>query len=260
MANFLSGFSLSQANNKRAKTASKNTVWRDERDPRIFYRLRPRAKKIVIKVDAARREITAVVPEKESNLNAAKAFVNAKWDWVVFQLETLPKAQPFVPRGTILFHGKTYALICPEKRGRATIDHDTRDIFVPGDMDTFEGRTKRFLIRQAREALTQCSRVHADTLGRKIKSISVRDTASRWGSCKKGNVQQGGTISYSWRLICAPPFVLDYVCAHECAHLIEGNHGKGFWALCDSLVDTVRPAKRWLRENGDMLHAIGARA
>ncbi len=129
---------------------------------------------------------------------------------------------------------------------------------VPAPEGTLEGRTKRFLIRQAREALTACTHVHAGSLGKKVDKISVRDTSSRWGSCKKGGRNKGGEISYSWRLICAPPFVLDYVAAHECAHLIEANHGRGFWDLCDELVDTVKPAKRWLNLNGAHLHAVGA--
>ncbi len=60
----------------------------------------------------------------------------------------------------------------------------------------------------------------------KAKRIAVRDQTSRWGSCSTT-----GVLSFSWRLILAPPFVLDYVAAHEVAHLAEMNHGAGFWAL-----------------------------
>lgn len=259
MANFFSRLTKNNADAIVAP-AKKNTAWVDERDARIIYRLRPRAQRISIKIDTAKREITVAVPKHSKRLQAAQNFVEQKWDWVQVQLETLPRAQPFIDGGSILFQGEMYTLHCPKKSGRAWVDHEARAINVPASPDTFEGRAKRFLIRQAREALANCSHVHAGALGKKIESISVRDTSSRWGSCKKGSPLKGGTISYSWRLVCAPPYVLDYVCAHECAHLVEANHGKGFWALCDELVDTVKPAKQWLNKNGHLLHAVGANA
>lgn len=198
------------------------------------------------------------VPGHERQLKPAQSFVRKKWDWIQVQLEALPEPQPFIDGGQILFEGELFDLICPGPRGRPFVDFGTQHIHVPAAPDTFEGRTKRFLIRQAREALTASTEYHADTLGKKVDKISVRDTSSRWGSCIKGHGPQGGKISYSWRLVCAPPFVLDYVAAHECAHLIEANHGKQFWTLVDDLVKTVKPAKKWLRDNGALLHAVGA--
>jgi len=209
-------------------------------------------------MDAAKREIAVSVPGHFRQLSAARRFVDRKWDWIQVQLETLPPPQPFAHSEFILFRGEHYELICPGPRGRAHFDEDAGQIIVPAPEGTLEGRTKRFLIRQAREALTMCTHVHAGTLGRKVDTISVRDTSSRWGSCIKGSQGKGGKISYSWRLVCAPPFVLDYVAAHECAHLIEANHGPDFWELCNDLVDTVKPAKKWLRDNGARLHAVGA--
>ena len=209
-------------------------------------------------MDAAKREVAVTVPGHERQLKAAQSFVHKKWDWIQVQLETLPAPQPFVDGGQILFEGELFDLVCPGPRGRPFVDFELKQLHVPAANDTLEGRTKRFLIRQAREALTASTHYHADVLGKKVDSISVRDTSSRWGSCIKGRGLKGGKISYSWRLVCAPPFVLDYVAAHECAHLIEANHGKQFWALVDDLVDSVKPAKKWLRDNGAQLHAVGA--
>lgn len=208
-------------------------------------------------MDAAKREIAVSVPDRASCLKDAQRFVDEKRDWIDVQLELLPPAQPFVDGGTLLFQGKLFTLACPGSRGRARSEPDTRKIIVPAPQDTLEGRTKRFLIRQAREALTQCTHYHAGRLGKQVHTIRVRDTSSRWGSCVTR--KSGSQLSYSWRLICAPPFVLDYVCAHECAHLIEPNHSRAFWDVCNGLVDTVKPAKRWLSQNGDRLHAVGAR-
>ena len=254
LLNKITRLSIGKAGPDRAA----QTQWVDEKDPRIIYYLRPRARRISIKMDSAKRAIAVTVPSAPAKLRAAKKFVSEKYDWILVQLESLPPAQPFVNGGNVLFRGENYSLICPSPRGRAAVDHGAKQIIVPANIDTFEGRAKRFLIREARTALTNCTHVHANKLGKSVERISVRDTSSRWGSCLKGNARRGGQISYSWRLVCAPPFVLDYVTAHECAHLIEANHGPGFWDLCSSLVETSAPAKRWLNQNGDRLHAVGA--
>lgn len=258
MAGFFKTLKLKSGARSQAKADGVQTKWIDADDPRIAYYLRPRARRISIKIDASKREVMVTVPRTKARLNDAQNFVRDKYDWILVQLEALPPAQPFVDGGFILFHGDFYQLLCPSPRGRPFIDHDKKHIYVPASPDTLEGRTKRFLIREARQALTQATQVHAGTLGKTIDKISVRDTSSRWGSCKKGSYGAGGQISYSWRLVCAPPYVLDYVTAHECAHLVEANHGAGFWALCDSLVDTTAPAKHWLSQNGAQLHAVGA--
>lgn len=258
MAGFLSKFNITRTGGSTGANPSHQTSWQDETDPRIFYHLRPRARRISIKMDAAKRNITVTVPGSVNRLKDAQRFVREKYDWILVQLEALPPAQPFIDGEQILFQGELYTLLSPRARGRAHIDYDLKEIHVPADVDTLEGRTKRFLIREAREALTASTHLHAGALGKPVDKISVRDTSSRWGSCVKGTPTQGGHISYSWRLVCAPAYVLDYVCAHECAHLIEANHGAGFWNLCDELVDTVKPAKRWLKTNGGQLHAVGA--
>jgi len=93
--------------------------------------------------------------------------------------------------------------------------------------------------------------LHAPKVGRKVRSLTLRDTRSRWGSCSAD-----GALSFSWRIVMAPPFVLDYLAAHEVAHLREMNHGPEFWTLCAKLCPRVEEAKRWLKRNGTMLHAL----
>ena len=229
---------------------------RDEDDPRIVYRLSDRARRISLKVNTADREVSVVVPGIRA-FQKAKAFARQQKDWIDVQLETLPPPQPFVPGGHVLVRGELYQLVSPQGRGRPKINHERRVINVPSpDPESFPGRVRRFLIREAREELEAASHHYADKLGKRIGKISVRDTSSRWGSCitRKGE----GHISYSWRLISAPPFVLDYVAAHECAHMVEDNHSAAFWAVCGSINDDVKKAKAWLRKNGAFLHAVGA--
>jgi predicted metal-dependent hydrolase len=81
----------------------------------------------------------------------------------------------------------------------------------------------------------------------------VRDQASRWGSCSTT-----GVLSYSWRLILAPPFVLDYLAAHEVAHLIEMNHSRKFWRLVEGIYPRMGEAKAWLDAHGADLHRYGS--
>ena len=178
-------------------------------------------------------------------------------DWINVQLESLPPAQPFIPGAQILLRGESYTLVRPDTRERPRVDNVHKRILVPApDEEAFSGRVRRLLIREAREELEAATHFYADKLSKKVGKISVRDTSSRWGSCvtRKGE----GHISYSWRLIAAPPFVLEYVAAHECAHLVEANHSASFWAVCASIFDDVKPAKKWLSQNGALLHAVGA--
>lgn len=241
---------------KNTAISRQKSVWPEERDSRVAYYLRPRAKRVRINVDAARRRIMVSVPGHVGNLPKAKRFAAQKWDWIQVQLEALPPAQPLYPESEILLFGETFTLKCPSTRGRAWVDDTLKTVNVPALPETFSGRTRRFLMREARRALTERTQIYADRIGKTVAKISVRDTSSRWGSCKQGRA--GGEISYSWRLICAPPFVLDYVVAHECAHLVHADHSKRYWALLDTMVDTVKPANTWLNKNGARLHAVGA--
>ncbi len=190
------------------------------------------------------------------SLPKAMKFVRDQKDWIEVQLEALPPAQPFEPGSGILFEGEIYRLVHPRGRGHPYVDRENFEIIVPAPEGTFEGRVKRLLIREARERLTESTRFYADQLQRPVEKISVRDTSSRWGSCitRKGK----GHISYSWRLISAPPFVLDYVAAHECAHMIEDNHSKAYWNVVAGIFPDYKKAKKWLNNNGPFLHAVGA--
>lgn len=242
--------------NTPAAPAKQDFPLRDSGDPRILYVLSDRARRVSLKVKASEREVHVVVPGIRHFKSALK-FARDSADWIDVQLEALPPPQPFIPGEDILYRGLSYRLIKPEGRGRASVDDVNRKIIVPSpDLESFPGRVRRFLIREARAELEAATHHYAAKLGKPIGKISVRDTASRWGSCitRKGE----GHINYSWRLICAPASVLDYVAAHECAHLIEANHSQAFWDVCASINDNVKTSKKWLNQNGAHLHAVGA--
>ncbi|WP_409433172.1 M48 family metallopeptidase [Litorimonas sp. RW-G-Af-16] len=255
MAGFLSRLKSGDAT-MRGPAVKDRFPLRDEDDPRVLYVLSDRARRISIKVKTADREVHVVVPGLRA-LKKAQSFAKEQRDWINVQLETLPPPMPFTPGQTILFQGQDYQLLSPAGTGRPKINRATHKIIVPSpDPESFPGRVRRLLIREAREELTAASHHYADKLGKTVGKVSVRDQSSRWGSCITRNGE--GHISYSWRLICAPPFVLEYVAAHECAHLVHDDHSKAFWDCCHSIFDEVKPATKWLNKNGATLHAIGA--
>jgi len=252
----MSGFFTKLTGQDKAVTQALPKEFRDPDDPRILYRLSDRAKRISLKVRPSDREVAVIVPSRGA-LAKAKSFAWENMEWINVQLEALPAPRPFVDGGQILIRGLEYTLINPSGRGRPKIDHINREVIVPSpDEESFAGRVRRLLIRDAREELEAATHHYAAMLGKRVSKVSIRDQSSRWGSCitRKGE----GQISYSWRLIGAPPFVLEYVAAHECGHLIEANHSPDFWAVVDSIFDDVKSAKKWLNKHGAELHALGA--
>jgi len=256
MSGFLKKFQKQKTPSRSPVAAKEKLQFRDEADPRIVYKISQRAKRISLRVKASDREVTVIVPGQRS-ITKARKFVGEQRDWINVQLETLPEAQPFIPGASILLRGELYQLLNPKGRGRPTIYPDRKVIHVPSmDTESFSGRVRRFLIREAREELETVTLHYADKLGKRIGKVSIRDTSSRWGSCitRKGE----GHISYSWRLISAPEHVLEYVVAHECAHLVHADHSANFWSVCEDLYPDMNAAKRWLKTNGPLLHAVGA--
>ena len=126
-----------------------------------------------------------------------------------------------------------------------------RQVIAPGGI-------LRLAKREALTRLTERTAHHAAALGRPMPSVAIADPKARWGSCRPARPGHPAAIRYSWRLVLAPFEVADYVVAHECAHLVEANHGPRFWALCEQLAGDPAPHRRWLRAHAAELHAISA--
>lgn len=214
----------------------------------------PRARRISLKIDTKNRQAVAIAPNKKYEKSAIK-FAEERIDWIIERLNELPTQQHLTIGSYVPLRGDNY-LIETAIKGRQVYIDDTspiHKIMVPGRAELTPKKVVGFLKAAARADLTRRVNVHAQTLSVQPASISIKDTKTRWGSCSSKN-----NLNFSWRLVCAPTFVLDYVAAHECAHLLEMNHSPRFWAHVARCIPDVKPAKQWLNANGRALHAIGS--
>lgn len=221
----------------------------------VRLQVNPRAKRLILRIDQKNGEAVAVAPSKKQ-LGEAAAFAKSKRAWIARQLEQ-QVALCVLCEGTIIpFRGEDCQLTlrpAPTRQRLATLCAGHPHILhLPGAPETLPARALRFLKKAAREDLTKAVSMHAERLNVTPARISIKDTRSRWGSCSaKGN------LSFSWRLILAEPYVLEYVAAHEVAHLIEMNHSPAFWRQVERTYPNWKKARNWLRKNGNTLHAIG---
>ncbi|MCR4588314.1 MAG: M48 family metallopeptidase [Lachnospiraceae bacterium] len=112
---------------------------------------------------------------------------------------------------------------------------------------------EKYYRKMAREVITKRVEYYSRYISRPYTSISIRDQKTRWGSCSS----KGG-LNFSWRLVLAPPQVLDYVVVHELCHLLHMNHSSAFWAEVGRIYPDYKACRKWLRENGASLR-IGSR-
>lgn len=207
-----------------------------------------------MKVHPSTGEVTIVAPSRRA-LERAIEFARGETDWIARRLAEVPEAVSLRHGSLVPYMGREH-LVRASPGGTKPVSIETGSvILVSGRPEHAPRRLLDFLKREARRVLEIRSRDFAIAIGAKPKRITVRDTASRWGSCS-----QGGSISFSWRLILAPPQVLDYVVAHEIAHLREMNHGPQFWSIVHRLIGDVRRPQAWLRKNGVSLHRYAPRS
>lgn len=220
----------------------------------VSVKLNPRARRLIVKVHPTSGEVSVVAPSKRA-LDRALEFARGQTDWIARQLAHVPQRVALVPGARIPLRGVDHLIARGEDvRAPVWIDGDEAVIHVGGRTEHAARRMLDFLKRQARRELEARSFEFAAKLGLRPRRITVRDTASRWGSCSSTR-----SLSFSWRLILAPAFVLDYVVAHEVAHLREMNHGPRFWKLTHELAGDVKRPQAWLRQHGAGLHRYGAR-
>lgn len=220
----------------------------------IEIRRSARTRRMTLRAQPGLGHMLLLAPEKAQKSDIL-AFATQHAAWIVRQAG---KAEPLVPfaHGTkVPIDGVMRNIIHdPDQRGLPYFSSDNAAscLFVPGEADFVQRRTTDFLKSLARTRLTDRCLQHGAKLGVRPARISIKDTTSRWGSCSAARA-----LSFSWRLILAPPAVLDYVAAHEMAHLVEMNHSSRFWNLVKTIHPEMVKSKSWLSANGASLHRYG---
>jgi predicted metal-dependent hydrolase len=223
----------------------------------VEVRRHPAARRYSLRVRETSRDVVLTMPTRGS-VREARAFAERNAAWIAARLKRLPPIVAFADGSIIPLRGVPHRIVHrPDVRGSVWREAGADGmalLCVAGQAPHIARRVGDFLKREARRELAAACRRHAAVLGVTIVAVSVRDTRSRWGSCSAT-----GTLSFSWRLVLAPPYVLDYLAAHEVAHCVELNHSNRFWRVVDRLVPERKRAEAWLRFHGNELHRFGPR-
>ena len=212
-----------------------------------------RARRLTLRIDAGGRGLRVTVPPGVK-IAEVDRFLARHQGWLEQRLAKVPDRPLARPGVRIPFRGAPHLIVHePGKRGTVRIVPDASGpaLVVSGAIEHLPRRLADFLKREARAEIEPLVAKHAAAVGRKAKRISYKDTSSRWGSCAAD-----GSLSFSWRIMMAPPAVIHYLVAHEVAHLREMNHQPPFWKLCKELCPDTDRCKAWLKRNGGALQAI----
>jgi predicted metal-dependent hydrolase len=231
-------------NDGRDKTVAVDGLLHAGVATQVRVRRNPRARRISVRVDAADGEIALTVPWHVP-VEEGLRFARRQGDWLRARLAAVPERVAFADGTELEFLGSKLTLRAAA--GRATRrEGDT--LLVGGAPEFAARRVRDWLKREARAVLTAKAHALAARTGRRVKAVRVADPRTRWGSAAAD-----GTLAFSWRLVLAPPYVLDYVVAHEVAHLSHMNHGPAFWRLVATLDPAPDAARDWLAANGARL-------
>ncbi|KKC37900.1 hypothetical protein WH87_09540 [Devosia epidermidihirudinis] len=185
----------------------------------------------------------------------AEGFLHRHRNWLAARIHRAPTAASFSDGGVVPLRGVDHAIVGTGKlRGRVEVTEidGVPTLLVPGAPEHTARRLTDWFKDEAHADLVARTAIHAARLGVVVKTIKMRSQASRWGSCSSS-----GNINYNWRLVLAPPFVLDYVAAHEVAHLVEMNHSPAFWATVTRTLPDMDRGRAWLKAHGRQLMAHG---
>ncbi|MDZ7709080.1 MAG: SprT family zinc-dependent metalloprotease [Roseovarius sp.] len=211
----------------------------------LTLRRSARARRLSLRVSGLDSQVTLTVPHGVTEAEAL-GFAQSRSDWLRRTLDGQPGHVRIEPGAMLPIEGEMRQ-VAPGAGRQVRLAGGL--VHVPGADETLAPRLRAWLRARARDRLAAASDHYAARLGRGYSRLSLRDTRSRWGSCSAQ-----GALSYSWRLILAPPGVLDYVAAHEVAHLAQMNHSPAFWAVVAGLLPDFDAPRAWLKREGAMLH------
>jgi predicted metal-dependent hydrolase len=217
---------------------------------RVEWRRSSRARRVSLRIDPTGGTVVVTLPTRATR-KAGMALLMGHVDWVANRLAALPEAVTFADGATVPISGLPHRIRhVPTARGTAYLLD--QELHVTGAPEFLARRVRDFLRQEARRRLGTLALAKSAVIGIVPKRVTMKDTTSRWGSCAPDR-----SLALSWRLVMSPPFVQDYVVAHEVAHLRHMNHGPKFWSLVDELTPHANAAIPWLRAEGARLLRIG---
>lgn len=217
----------------------------------ITYRRHAAARRFTLRMSRDGTGFVMTMPRRAAMADA-RAFAQKSESWMQRALAKRVRTITVADGAVIMFRGIEHRIAATGKaRGHVVHDAEACVIHVPGAPHHMRRRLVDWLKAEAAHDLDVASNKYALAMATRFRKLNVRDQKSRWGSCSTD-----GVLNYSWRLILAPSFVLDYVAAHEVAHLREMNHSMRFWRLVLAHCPDSRNAKVWLKLYGNRLHAL----
>ena len=217
----------------------------------VRFRRHAQARRLVLRLTAEAAAVVVTVPPGATRAQALD-FASRSRDWIEQHLASHGGAIALKPGNRIALRGVDHEIRhLPSRRGTVTVDASEAVIHVPGDLPHMPRRLADWMKLAARTDVTAACQKYAGLMAVNYRRITIRDQRSRWGSCSAA-----GELSFSWRLILTPPHVLDYVAAHEVAHLKHLDHGPRFWRLVLTHCPEAAAAKRWLKAHGQSVHRI----
>lgn len=216
----------------------------------VNIRRSTRARRILLHVGVYDGTVELVLPPGAS-IREGLSFARTQTRWVAAQLARVGNGIPFTDGAAFPILGQQITIRRSDNRSALPVLQDDV-LYVGGRDDTLPSRVRRWVRGRALEEIKPRAERMGLDVGRSPARITMRDTRSRWGSCSRA-----GNLNFSWRLVMAPESVLNYVVAHEVAHLRELNHSARFWALVDTICPDVAEARGWLRTHGAELHRYG---
>lgn len=222
----------------------------EEMLPLVIRRHR-RAKRICLRYNPTSHAISLTLP-RHTRVSDGLVFLMQKSEWLVNTLRDMPTKKQIKPGVVIPLLGKRVRIKHDASLTRKWIIKDDV-LYVAGERDEFPERVTEALKKIASVTLTNLATRDAARIGRRLNRVSVRDTRSRWGSCSST-----ARLSFSYRLVFAPKEVMEYVVAHEVAHLRHMNHSQNFWNCVEGLCPDYEAAKDWLKLHGKDLYRFNA--
>ncbi len=228
-----------------------------QRQIALHVRRSDRARRLSLRIDPSSLALELVLPARAS-LAEGLRFAARQADWIEHRLSRLPPRVVPGDGAVVPYLGEPHLLrhIPAARRHieRVLMDDGTALLAIGGGEAALLGRRlKDWMRKETQRLIAPLAHDKAARLGKRIRRLSIRDSRTRWGSCSSS-----GTLSFSWRLAMTPLHVIDYLAAHEVAHLVELNHGPRFWRQCAALAaQDIAPARAWLRKHGESILAIG---